>query len=52
MLVTPLAKLAAFFVGLLLLISSVQAETSPTWTQATALFKQASFDKTREASDL
>lgn len=52
MLANPLAKLAAFLMGFVFLISSVQAETSPTWTQATALFKQASFDKTREAIDL
>ena len=49
---SKLIQLGAFFLGCLLLLSSVQAETSPTWTQATALFKQASFDKTREAVDL
>lgn len=52
MLASKFAKLGAFFLGCLLLLSTVQAANSPTWTQATALFKQASFDKTREAVDL
>lgn len=52
MLAPKLAKLCIFFVSLCFLFSSVQAETNSAWNQVSGLFKQASFEKTREAIDL
>lgn len=52
MLASSITKLGAVLLSLLLFMSLSCAATSPSITQATTLFKAASFDKTREAIDV
>ncbi|HMT94683.1 urea ABC transporter permease subunit UrtB [uncultured Thiothrix sp.] len=52
MLAKSLNRIGVVLILLFFSISAAWAETNPIWSQASSLFKQASFDKTREAVDL